>query len=210
MRHTTALHLIVGAGYGLDPFATTGRWPNRQHPRRDDEGHDGDGGKVDQGETDDGADKGNDADTDTNDGDGDEEKLGEGGKKALEAERAARKAAEKKLAEIDKAKEKERLAKLDEKQRAEAERDAEKKAREAIEAQLAVERAARKHGLTDDKDLELLAGVPADKVDALAKRLAATNANSKSAGRSGNGVGGERPKPKPSTLDGAIGAHYSN
>lgn len=187
MRRTTALALIVGAGYGLDPFATTGRWPSRQHPRRDDEGHDGDGGQVDQGDSSDSGsnDQGTDTDTDT-----DDEKLGEGGKKALERERAARKELEKRLAERDKADEKARLAKLDEKQRAEAERDAAAKEAEKARAELAVERAARKHGLTDDKDLDLLAGVPADKVDALAKRLAAANGSTgKDFGRE---VGGSR------------------
>lgn len=38
-------------------------------------------------------------------------------------------------------------------------------ARDAALAEVAVERAARKHGLTDDKDLEVLTGLPADKVD---------------------------------------------
>ncbi len=210
MRTTTTLALIVGAGFGIDPFATSGRWPGRMHPRRDDEGHDGNGdGKTGQG--DDTGDAGaNKPDTgDAGKKSDDDEPLGEGGKKALEAERARAKAAEQEVAKYKAAAEKDRLAKLGEKERAEAERDAEKTRAEKLEADLAIERAARKHGISDDKDLELLAGVPADKVDALAKRLA-TAQDSKSAGRSGNGVGGERPKPKPTTLDGAIGAHYSN
>ena len=208
MRTTTALNLIIGAGLGLDPFATSGRWPNRMHPRRDDEGHDsGEGGKTDD------ADQGDDNDDGADEGDGktdadkdDDEQLGEGGKKALAAERARAKALEKKLAERDKADEKARLAKLDEKARAEAERDKAAEEAEKARAELAIERAARKHGLTDDKDLELLEGIPADKVDAVAKRIAAT---AKPAGRSGNDVGGERQKPKPTTLSGAINAHYS-
>ncbi|MGX6513264.1 hypothetical protein [Rhodococcus sp. SJ-2] len=211
MRTTTTLALIIGAGLGLDPFTRSGRWPNRMHPRRDDEGHSsGEGGNTDQGGTDSGGadDDGKpDADTDSgNKPDSEDEQLGEGGKKALQAERARAKELEKKLAERDKADEKARLAKLDEKARAEAERDKAAEEAEKARAELAIERAARKHGLTDDKDLELLEGIPADKVDALAKRIAAT---AKPAGRSGNGVGGERPKPKPTTLDGAIGAHYS-
>lgn len=210
MRTTTTLALIVGAGYGIDPFATSGRWPGRMHPRRDDEGHDnGEGGQTDKGD-----DTGGDAGAgkpDTGDAgkkSDDDEPLGEGGKKALEAERARAKAAEQEVAKYKAAAEKDRLAKLGEKERAEAERDAEKTRAEKLEADLAVERAARKHGITDDKDLALLAGVPADQVDALAKRLAPVA--DKGAGRSGNGVGGERQKPKPTTLDGAIGAYYSN
>ncbi|MGW0016930.1 hypothetical protein ACWDUD_01540 [Rhodococcus sp. NPDC003382] len=203
MRTTTTLTLIVGAGYGLDPFATSGRWPNRMHPRRDDEGHsNGDGGQTGHGGQGDGT--GGDAGagkTNTDDtgkpGGGDDEQLGEGGKKALDAERAARKAAEQEVAKYKAAAEKDRLAKLDDQQRAEAERDAEKSRAEKLEAELAVERAARKHGITDDKDLELLAGVPADKVEALAKRLAATNASANSAGRSGNGVGGSKSTASP-------------
>ncbi|WP_432679345.1 hypothetical protein ACRAJ3_11440 [Rhodococcus pyridinivorans] len=173
MRRTTALAQILGSGHGIDPFATTGRWPNRQHPRRDGEGHDGgDGGNTDQGDTSGGADNEGDGkpDADT----GDDEKLGEGGKKALERERAARKELEKKLAERDKADEKARLAKLDEKQRAEAERDAAAKEAEKARAELAVERAARKHGITDDKHLAILAKVAPDDVDEVAKTLAAS------------------------------------
>ncbi|AOD23816.1 hypothetical protein IM25_21375 [Rhodococcus sp. p52] len=176
MRRTTALAQILGSRHGIDPFATTGRWPTRQPPRRDGEGHDGgDGGNTDHSDDGGGASDGTPDDSAGKPDDGDDEKLGEGGKKALERERAARKELEKKLAERDKADEKARLAKLDEKQRAEAERDAAAKEAEKARAELAVERAARKHGITDDKDLELLAGVPADKVEALAKRIAAAS-----------------------------------
>lgn len=202
----TTITFLVGAGLGFDPFATSGRWPNRMHPRRDDAGHDGgDGGKVDAGDQADG-----------DDGKADDEKqvddaeLGEGGKKALDSERAARKEAERKLAALEKAQEKAaedaRLAKLsDDEKRDELSKAAAERADKA-EAALAIERAARKHGLTDDKDLELLDGLPADKVDAIAKRIAAEK---KPAGRSGNEVDGGKPKPKPTTLSGAIAAHYS-
>lgn len=208
MRHTIALDLIVGAGIGLDPFATSGRWPNRMHPRRDDEGHNATNGGDN---TDQGDDDGNDADDSDTDTDvskkaDDDEKLGEGGKKALERERAARRAAEKKIADYEAAKEKERLAKLDETQRAEEERKAALEEAEKARAEAALERAARRHGITDDKDLELLAGVPADKVEALAKRLAAA---AKPAGRSGNDVGGGRRESKPASLTDAVAAHYS-
>ncbi|MCA1008993.1 hypothetical protein LCL87_25055 [Rhodococcus hoagii] len=76
----------------------------------------------------------------------------------------------------------------------------------AAEAKAAVLEAALEHGITDKKDLELLAGLPADKVAPFAKRIAAQKAP---AGRSGNPVDGEKPKPKPTTLTGAIGAHYA-
>ncbi|NKU52529.1 hypothetical protein GS881_01945 [Rhodococcus hoagii] len=87
-----------------------------------------------------------------------------GAKKALVAEREARKAVEKELAGIKKAQEKAaeeaRLAKLsDDEKRDEIAKAAAERA-EAAEKALAVERAARKHGLTDDKDLELLEGSP--------------------------------------------------
>ncbi|QIP39700.1 hypothetical protein G9444_2456 [Rhodococcus erythropolis] len=116
------------------------------------------------------------------------EELGEGGKKALDAERAARKEAEKKLSDIEKAQEKDRLAKLEGTQRAEAERDAEKTRAEAAEAKAAVYEAAMEHGITDKKDLALLSKLPADQVAEVAKRLA--EAKPAAAGKSGNPVGG--------------------
>ena len=81
-----------------------------------------------------------------------------------------------------------------------AEENAQKAAQDAAEdaakarAELAVERAARKHGITDDKDLAVLAKVAPDDVDDVAKRLAAAT---KSAGRSGNDVGGSKSKGSP-------------
>lgn len=77
---------------------------------------------------------------------------------------------------------------------------------EAAKAEVAVERAARKHGLTDDKDLEVLQGLPADKVEAVAKALAASR---KTADASGKPAGGGKGPTKPDTLTGALGAHYS-
>ncbi|WP_027503241.1 hypothetical protein [Rhodococcus sp. UNC363MFTsu5.1] len=94
----------------------------------------------------------------------------------------------------------------DEKRAAESAQTA--KERDEARAELAIERAARKHGITDDKDLELLFGIPADKVDALAKALSERNKPAP-AGRSGNPVEGEKPKRTPTTLTGAIGAHYA-
>lgn len=77
---------------------------------------------------------------------------------------------------------------------------------EAAKAEVAVERAARKHGLTDDKDLDVLQGLPADKVEAVAKALAASR---KTADASGKPAGGGKGPTKPDTLTGALGAHYS-
>ena len=77
---------------------------------------------------------------------------------------------------------------------------------DAARAELAVERAARKHGLTDDKDLDVLQGLPADKVEAVAKALAASR---KTADASGKPAGGGKGPTKPDTLTGALGAHYS-
>ncbi len=135
----------------------------------------------------------------------DDEKLGEPGLKALKAERAAREKAEQKIAAYEAEKEKARIAKLGDKEKADAERDAAIKEAAEARAEAAVERAARKHSITDDDDLKLLATVPADQVEAFAKRLAKTA----SAGKSGLPAGGGREKPKPTTLGGAIAAHYA-
>ncbi|WP_052227137.1 hypothetical protein [Rhodococcus sp. Chr-9] len=203
MRRTTALAQILGSGHGIDPFATTGRWPSRQHPRRDGEGHDsGEGGNTDQGT--DGGGAGDEGDGKPDDGgkkSGDDEKLGEGGKKALEAERARAKAAEQEVAKYKAAAEKDRLAKLDDQQRAEAERDKAAEEAEQARKELAVERAARKHGITDDKDIELLAGVPAEQVDALAKRLAPKKDTGKDFG---NEVGGGKQRSSTELPDGFL------
>ncbi|MDV6276381.1 hypothetical protein R3Q06_23050 [Rhodococcus erythropolis] len=116
----------------------------------------------------------------------DDEKLGEPGLKALKAERTRAEKAEQKLAALEAEKEKARIAKLGEKEKADAERDAALKEAAEARAEAAVERAARKHSITDDADLKLLAAVPADQVEAFAKRLA----KPASAGKSGNQVGG--------------------
>lgn len=134
-----------------------------------------------------------------------DEKLGEPGLKALKSERAAREKAEQKLAALEAEKEKARIAKLGEKEKADAERDAAIKEAAEARAEAAVERAARKHSITDDDDLKLLATVPADQVEAFAKRLAKTA----SAGKSGLPAGGAKEKPKSTTLSGSIAAHYS-
>lgn len=135
-----------------------------------------------------------------------------GAKKALDAERAARKAVEKELAGIKKAQEKAaeeaRIAKLsDDEKRDEVAKTATERA-ETAEAKAAVLEACIEHGITDKADRELLSSLPADQVEAVAKRIAA-DAKPAPAGRSGNPVGGAKPKSKPTTLDGAIGAFYA-
>lgn len=126
--------------------------------------------------------------------------LGDGGKKALDAERAQRKAVEKELAGIKKAQEKAaeeaRLAKLsDDEKRDEIAKAATERAEKA-EARAAVLDAARKHGIADDKDLELLSKLPADQVDEVAKRLSAAQktAPGAPAGPSGTEVKGAKQK----------------
>ena len=122
-----------------------------------------------------------------------DEPLGEKGLKALQSERARAETLEKKLAAIEKKQEEQRIAKLGEKEKAEAERDAAAKEAAEARAALAIEKAARKHGLTDD-DVALLEGLPADKVDAFAKRLSAGTKKTAPAGASGNEVTGSKQK----------------
>lgn len=217
MRTTTPLHLIVGAGCGLDPFAVSGRWPARAHRRRDEGGHGSAGetgtGTSDQGTADGGAPSG---DQDTGDtggtGDGGDGKPDGKAKAdtdwAAEAKKWEQRAKENfaKAQAHDKA-EAEKLSVTEKAEKAKAE--AEAKAAQ-LAAELAVERAARKHKISDDKDLELLAKLPADQVEAVAKRLAAANAaGTKPDGASSLPAGGSGDKPKPATLGGALAAHYA-
>ncbi|MFC9514385.1 hypothetical protein ACFTSD_01500 [Nocardiaceae bacterium NPDC056970] len=75
----------------------------------------------------------------------------------------------------------------------------------AAEARAAVLEAAIEHGITDKKHLALLEGLPADKVADVASALAAQMAP---AGRSGNEVGGGKPKRTPTTLAAAVQSAY--
>ncbi|MGW0039832.1 hypothetical protein [Gordonia sp. NPDC003376] len=138
-----------------------------------------------------------------------DEQLGEGGKKALAAERKARAAAEKRLAALEDAQKKADRAKLDDTAKAQAERDDARKEAEAAKAEAALLRAAVKHGLSKE-DLELLDGVPADQIDERAKKLAARIKISGTPGSSGGEASGDRKPKKPTTLAGAIGAHYGS
>ncbi|NKR60242.1 hypothetical protein GS474_16050 [Rhodococcus hoagii] len=192
------LRFLVGAGFGVGPSRIT------RHPRRDDEGHGGDN-KVDTGT--DGSDQ-KDADDATDEADADKPVDDDQSKDDTDWKAMARKHEKRARDNAEAARE---LAKLKQAQMTDAEKQsAAVKATEeraaAAEARAAVLEAALEHGITDKKDLELLEGLPADKVAAFAKRLAAQKTP---AGRSGNEVAGEKPKPKPTTLTGAIGAHYA-
>lgn len=138
----------------------------------------------------------------------DDDRLGEGGKKALDAERAARKDAEKRLAAYEAEQKKRERAKLDDTAKAQAERDDALKAVDAANRRAALAEAAVAHGLTKD-DLELLEDTPVDKIDAKAKKLAALRKASTKTGSSGGEATGSRGAQKPTSLGGAISAHYA-
>lgn len=188
------LRFLVGAGFGVGPSRIT------RHPRRDDEGHGGDN-KVDTGT--DGANQ-DSADTGTDNvdtGKSDEDTSKDETDWKAEARKHEKRAK-------DNAEAARELAKLKQAQMTDAEKQAAAvKATEeraaAAEAKAAVLEAALEHGITDKKDLELLEGLPADKVAAFAKRLAAQKAP---AGRSGNPVDGGTPKRTPTNLTDAVHA----
>ncbi|WP_418346177.1 hypothetical protein [Rhodococcus pyridinivorans] len=113
------LWLILGAGFGVGPFARAPR-ASRLHPRRDDDGHptgtrtddgagDGNGDDDGDGEGDDGADDGTgDGDDGAGDGNDGADQLGDAGKRALarmkdklKAERNKRIAAQNRLSELE-------------------------------------------------------------------------------------------------------------
>lgn len=138
---------------------------------------------------------------------GDDEKLGEGGKKALAAERKARADAEKRVAALEAAQKKADRAKLDDTERAKADAKEATDRAEAAERRAALLEAAVTHSLTKD-ELELLEDTPVDKVDARAKKLAALRKTAKT-GSSGGEATGSRGPQKPTSLSGAIAAHYN-
>lgn len=78
---------------------------------------------------------------------------------------------------------------------------------EAAERRAALLEAAVTHSLTKD-ELELLEDTPVDKVDARAKKLAALRKTAKT-GSSGGEATGSRGPQKPTSLSGAIAAHYN-
>ena len=117
---------------------------------------------------------------------------GEGGPKALAAEREARKAAEAKIAAYDAKENEAAKANLSEVERAQAEAAEAAKARDEASAELARYKVAAKHGITDEDDLELLAAAPDE---ATMERLAARMASS-----------GAAKTPKPDLSQGAKGS----
>jgi len=125
-----------------------------------------------------------------------DETLGDAGKRALEAERAARKAAEKQIRDLQKAQQDAELAGKPEaertaaalKQANDALTAAQKQAEEAAR-DLARYKAAAKYGLTDE-DVDFLTGDP-DEIDEKAKKLSA---------RLGNA--GQPRKPAPNHAQG--------
>ncbi|MFJ7620051.1 hypothetical protein ACIQYZ_14745 [Rhodococcus erythropolis] len=166
----------------FDMFARASRWPSRQHPRRDDEGHAGGG----EGGTNANDDAGANNDVGTRGAESEAGKDGAGENKDIDWKAMSRKheAEAKKnrdaAAELEKIRAKNRTAEEKAaKEAADAKADA-----EAARAEAARERAARKYGLSDE-DLDFLEGIPADKFDAKAKALSERIKTAAPAGRSG-------------------------
>lgn len=169
----------------FDMFARASRWPSRQHPRRDPEGHPSGADPVDPpADPVDPADPPADPPQDPADPPADVDWKKESRKHEAEAKknRAA-------AAELEKIKAKNRTAEEKAaKEAADAKADA-----EAARAEAARERAARKYGLSDE-DLDFLEGVPADKFDAKAKALSERIKTAAPAGRSGRQATGGTTK----------------
>lgn len=184
----------------FDMFARASRWPSRQHPRRDDEGHPSGGDPVDPpADPVDPADPPADPPQDPADPPADVDWKKESRKHEAEAKKNRAAAAELEKIKASKRSAEEKAAK----EAADAKADA-----EAARAEAARERAARKYGLSDE-DLDFLEGVPADKFDAKAKALSERIKAAAPAGKSGLPAGGAKEKPKSTTLSGSIAAHYS-
>jgi len=132
-----------------------------------------------------------------------DENLGDAGKRALEAERTARKNAEKEIRDLKKAQQDAELAGKPEAERTAA---ALKQATDALNAanaqaeeaarELARYKAAAKYGLTEE-DVEFLTG-DADEIDSRAKKLADRL-----------GQAGQPRKPRPDPTQGASGGKPS-
>ncbi|KXP12186.1 hypothetical protein AXK57_19750 [Tsukamurella pulmonis] len=120
-------------------------------------------------------------------------------KKARE-EAKANAAAAKELADL-------KAAKMSEQEKAEAATKAANERAEAAERRAAIREAIIDHGLTKD-DIEFLEDVPADKIADRAKKLAARN-KAAGAGASGAEHNGTQRDLKPTSLRGALAAHYS-
>ena len=193
MRNT----LVSFAPALVDPFARTQRWPSRMHPRRDPEDHPEGGGGDPAPEGDPKPEPEGDPKPEPEKEPADVDWKKEARKHEARAKENA-KAAE----ELEKIRAKNRTA--EENATKAAEQAA--KERDEAKAEAAIERAARKHGLTDDKDLEVLQGLPADKVEAVAKALAA---GKKPAGKGAAPVGGSKGDKKPTDLASAVAGYYA-
>lgn len=185
------LAFLIGAGHGIgivDPFTLQRMSAARLHPRRDDEGHDT-GNTVDTGAGDDPQDPPQDDPKDNEDpkdppkDETDWKAMARKHEREAKANRAA-------AAELEKIRDKNRTA---EEKATKAAQDAAERAEKA-EARAAVLEAALTHGITDKADLAMLEELPADKVDAFAKRLSASNKKTAPAGASGNEVTGSKQK----------------
>lgn len=95
----------------------------------------------------------------------------------------------------------------DDEKRAAAEKAAIERA-EAAERRAALAEAAITHGLDKD-DLELLDGVPADQIEARAKKLAERLKKAAPPDASGREAGGDRGKKKATSLDSAVAGYYA-
>lgn len=190
-----ARRTLTQAGFGHNPvdmFAPTRFRAARLHPRRDDDGH-GDGTTVD---TPDAPEPEQDTDEpeQPKSDDIDWKAMARKHEREAKANRAA-------AAELDKLK----AAQMSDTEKSNAEREQAVKDAADARAELAVERAARKHGITADKHLAILAKVAAEDVDEVAKTLADTKP---APSRSGNEVGGDKKHRTPTTLADAVHAAY--
>ncbi|MGZ9829954.1 hypothetical protein ACXYTP_23860 [Tsukamurella ocularis] len=100
-----------------------------------------------------------------------------------------------------------KAAQMSEQEKAEAATKAANERAEAAERRAAIRDAVIDHGLTKD-DIELLEDVPADKIADRAKKLAART-KAAGAGASGAEHNGTQRDLKPTSLGGALAAHYS-
>lgn len=99
--------------------------------------------------------------------------LGENGEKALQSERAARRAAEKQSAALQSQLDEINAASLSELERTQKERDDAATEAAAARSELLRAQVARKHGITDDEDVELfLTGTDEETLTKQAARLA--------------------------------------
>lgn len=107
----------------------------------------------------------------------------------------------------------ERLEKLEREQmsaqeKVQADAQAANERAEAAERRAALAESAITHGLTKD-DLELLDGVPADQIEARAKKLADRLKKAAPPDSSGSEVGGKRGKKTATSLEGAVAGYYA-